>query len=217
MRLLDKWINKKVTHFLDEWVIKNTERIDDLKGITDSAENSLLKLQKQLEEIETLTLRVPIEDYVFNTATFQRALHEVFNYASQIWNLSPQNIKAFLPETHGEVSRHKPFEMLADDGEFILIAGLRTERRSKSTKTALYRLTVADRWGKPFPVHKETKQVIFLAYYLVRPDCYFRIEQMEGPGVLRFSIIGAKISRWNGLGLSFENLSKALSSRIDLS
>jgi len=166
---------------------------EDLREIT----AELKKLKTEISEIQHITMKVPVEEYIFHSEHFQTALKQATCIAMQHLGSPRELLRISLPSLKGTVTPDKPFETVINDRELILLAGLKTAYNGKNH--ALYEMQIADKYSKPFPIDKDTKQVIFLNYYLLQPDYLFRLRQTEGSGTLKFSLIGAAITLWTGL------------------
>jgi hypothetical protein len=192
-----KLIRKETLKVLDEWLKEREGAIVSLKAEIRKISEDLKKLKDDLSEIQQATIKVPVEEHIFHSQHFQTALEQVTSMAMQILAVPRQALRATLPSLKGTVTPEKPFEIIIDERTLILLAGLKTTY--KGEEPSLYLMQIGDRLTKPFPVDKETKQVIFLQYYLIKPMYMFRLRQTEGSGTLNFSLIGATITTWSGL------------------
>jgi hypothetical protein len=192
-----KLIRKETLKVLDEWLKEREGAIVGLNAEIRKISEDLKKLKDDLSEIQQATIKVPVEEHIFHSQHFQAALEQVTRMAMQILVVPRQALRATLPSIKGTVTPEKPFEIIIDERTLILLAGLKTTY--KGEEPSLYVMRIGDRLTKPFPVDKETKQVIFLQYYLIKPMYTFCLHQTEGSGTLNFSLIGATITTWGGL------------------
>jgi hypothetical protein len=193
----NKLIRKETLKVLDEWLKEREGVIVSLNAEMRKISEDLKKLKDDISEIQQATIKVPVEEHIFHSQHFQTALEQATYTAMQILEVPRQALRATLPSLKGTVTPEKPFETIIDEQTLILLAGLKTTYKGK--EPSVYVMQIGGRLTKPFPVDKETKQVIFLQYYLIKPMFALRLRQTEGSGTLNFSLIGAAITTWSGL------------------
>jgi len=182
---------------LDKWLKQREEKIKDLEENLRTITTELNRVKNEVSELQHITMKVPIEEYIFHSPHFRIALEEATDRAMEIFKFQRDMLKANLPSLKGTVTSEKPFQTYINSEELILLAGLKTAYNGNDF--ALYEMAIAGKHSKPFVIDKETKQVIFLKYYTLYPDEFFELIQIEGTGTLKFSLIGASITPWSGL------------------
>lgn len=200
---LEKKILKIVAHQLDQ---KLDQKLKDKEGTLIQLNANAQSLRAHLETIkndisalETIRLRVPIEDYIMRSTIFQNAMNEGRMYASA--DFAPltlkYGLKEVLPSIKGEVTLKKPFSIITGENDTTVLVGLKT--RYKGQDQGLFEMQIADRRSKPFVIDQKDQQILFLKAFIIRPEYLFELKQLEGKGQLSFSLLGATITKWKGL------------------
>lgn len=193
MNWLERWIRKKVREEWNKWLMEQTGQLTDLGNKLYELQQQLSHVHLQIAELETIKMKVPIEEYILNSKRFETSLQEAHERARQIWPYN-RDLESFLPTITGTVGPNQPFECIINEHFIVVVAGLKTRYVSEQGDEALYRMQIADRWTRPFSVDVETRQVIFLKPYVLSEEQFFSIRQNAGTGTLNFSVIGATIS-----------------------
>jgi len=188
------WFKNKVREALEELLREKNMDVDSLKSKVSLLRGMVDDLKKQVSEFKIAT-RVPVEAIIYNSQSFKWSLESALEIAKYELDLPKELLRTSLPSIAGTVKRDEPFETLVED-RVILIAGLKTDYDGKQ---GLFYMEIGGRRTRPFLIDRDTKEVVFLNHYVVKPGQYFYIVQKEGDGTLRFSLIGAEISRWMGL------------------
>ena len=195
MKWLDNWFKKRLNKELDLW-LKEHEGIlaIDAGKEVDALNEKVKSLTDTISEIEHITLKVPIEEYLLNSERFQGSMKSLKNYALKKWDLPSEYPlrEPSLSNLHGTVTEKTPFKCLINERTMIMMAGLKVRYDGKDQ--ALYSVRVRDQTLRPFVVGPETQQIIFPLFYLLEEEYCFAIIKLEGLGNLMFSIIGEVIT-----------------------
>lgn len=201
MKWLDNWLRKRISEVLDKWFIEQKSDIQVLNNDISSLTTEIGDLRQMVEEIQQITMKTqfPIEEYIFDSRRFQASLDHVKSRAKQRW-LTSENLQPRTSNLNGTVTQDEPFECIISERFMIVMAGLKTKYLPDTPEDqARYRMQISDRRSPPFLVNSETKHVIFLRHYFLDEEYMFSIRQIEGSGTLKFSLIGATLSRYNDL------------------
>jgi len=193
LKWLDNWFNKKLYKGLDYWLKDREEILANDANNIDILDKKIKSLTDTISEIEHITLKVPVEEYLLNSERFQGAMKSAKNRALQNWGV-PESflLEPSLSSLRGTVTKKTPFECIINERMMIVMAGLKVRYNRKDQ--ALYRMTIADRHWRPFVVGPETQQIIFPLPHLLDEDTRYSIRKLEGLGTLTFNVIGEVIT-----------------------
>lgn len=194
MKWIDNQIKKKVRSAMVEWLTRNKGLIDHQKQETEELKRKVSLLESEIEEIQQINMKVPIEEYIYNSDRFQSSLKEVGNHVEAEWG---QQIKFSLPNLNGTITQNEAFECTINEDVMIVMAGLKTRYfpENEVEDKASYQMEIGDTRIRPFLIDAETRHVVFLKPFLLKGEYIFLIRQTEGRGTLEFSLIGATLSR----------------------
>lgn len=193
MKWLDNWFKNRLYKELDAWLEERDWKIDNERDKICILNHKVKLLKDTISEIEHITLKVPVEEYLLNSERFQGAIKSAKKRALQHWAI-PKSflLEPSLSSLRGTVTKKTPFECIINERMMIVMAGLKVRYNRKDQ--ALYRMTIADRHWRPFVVGLETQQIIFPLPHLLDEDTRFSIRKLEGLGTLTFNVIGEVIT-----------------------
>jgi len=193
------WLEKRILKSVTQQVQKEMRESKELLQREIIFKSTYLDdLKSSVEAIETIRLRIPVEDVVCESIAFKNALRDGMMWMEKEFvprRMYDNTLKAVLPYIKGQLSKDNPFSLISPDDELTVIAGLKTQYNKKDQ--CVVTMQIGDKlFPRPFVVTSKDQQIVFLNPCILLPEYFLKLNQLEGKGLLSFSLIGATIVKY---------------------
>ena len=141
-----------------------------------------------------------VEYHALSSDVFRQALNAAYADAEYEWTplKRGRDINEGMAIIIGEVALNEPFQLIIDERQYLILAGLRTNYSgSDHCKIEI----IADGMiCSPFLLDSITRYLIFFKPLIWRPEKCFDMRMQSGQGKLQFTCVGATLYKRQGFG-----------------